>query len=333
MHRPAYTPSTPETYRVRLDRMRALREQPSIYPYSSYSYNYGYPYYGYGFYPYGSLNGYWYQMMFFNAGFYCDPFSLWPCYLQNPNGLYALFGYPFSALGVSAAFGNPCGGFGYGLGYPYGVGYPYGLGYPYGVGYPFGLGYSYGLGYPYSGNLSCNSQVTPLAANSSSYCPLCTVNGSQFGIFALDNPFLLTLSTPPPAAPLSLSNRLDVLAPPRTGSATSPGSATAASGLFGASYTAPDFGQPTAYAEPDATAAARPVSLVFKNGSTVQARNYWLAGGKLHYVSGDGIGHSIPLGQLDMRATMKANRQNGVRFLPPAASPQTVPGQEQQQDR
>ncbi len=300
-HLPAYSPDTPESYRLRLAKIRALREQLSFSPSNYYSYGYGYPYgYPYGFgYPYGYGYGYGYGMipwgdywgasLFLNSGF-CDSSMFWP---RSPYGYLMPFGYGFSSS--SYLFSSPF------------------------FFSPFDtsllpLGSPFGCGYPYQGNMFFNTQFSSLAF--SSYCPLCTLNGPDFATFAVDNPFLFSLATPlptPAGSPLSASS---------AAAASSTGNASLVGGLFGSATTTSASNGTAATVESGKLSPPRPISLIFKSGSTVQARDYWLADGSFHYVTIDGVGHTVPLGRLDMRATMKANSQNGLRFLPSTSQPQ-----------
>ena len=70
------------------------------------------------------------------------------------------------------------------------------------------------------------------------------------------------------------------------------------------------------YATP--STARQPVTLVLTNGTIVQATQYRLAeDGQIHYVTTSGKAETIPFLQLDMKATMNANRDKGVDFLVP----------------
>ncbi|HVB97711.1 MAG TPA: hypothetical protein VNJ12_00050 [Candidatus Dormibacteraeota bacterium] len=61
-----------------------------------------------------------------------------------------------------------------------------------------------------------------------------------------------------------------------------------------------------------------PVTLVFANGSTMRATQYWLGNeGKLHFVASSGDKMVVPLEQLDVPATMAANNAKGIQLLTP----------------
>ena len=66
--------------------------------------------------------------------------------------------------------------------------------------------------------------------------------------------------------------------------------------------------------------APRPATLlVMRNGYGMYATNYWVQGNSLRYTATNGAPVVMPMGQLDVRATMYANQQRGVSFsLPPA---------------
>lgn len=326
-HLPAYTPKTPANYFNRLNRIRALREQVSFYPYSPYSYGYpyGYPYgygygYGYGMMPWG---GYWGSSLLLNADLFCGSAMFWP---GSPYSYLTPFGYGFYSpyYFSSSYYFSPFGSSLMLLGSPLGCG--------------FGNSY-YGFASPYFASLPYNAQLSSSALSSS--CPLCTVNGPDFTSFALDNPFLLSLPAAPLPASLSISNGVAPFAGPAGGAlsaagtsgATFTGNASLSNHLLGVASGNSASGLASAGTERPKVSPSRSVSLVFKSGSTIRARDYWLANGKLHYVTTDGVGHTVPLGRLDMRATMKANRQNGLRFLPPSTRLQSAPAGPRQEER
>ena len=80
---------------------------------------------------------------------------------------------------------------------------------------------------------------------------------------------------------------------------------------FRPSYQAP---QPPA-PDPGSEAA---VTLIFKNGSTEQIHNYMLTRSTL-YVQGQRL-REIPVDELDLAATQKVNKQDGIDFQLPATS-------------
>jgi hypothetical protein len=105
-------------------------------------------------------------------------------------------------------------------------------------------------------------------------------------------------------------------------------SGVSAPGAGDSSLAAPG-GELSTYAYATPPLPKTPVTLVLSDGTTVEARQYRLAAdGSLHYVTTAGKQTTIPFGRLDMKATMKANRDKGVEFLvpvdgsQPAAKPQ-----------
>ena len=74
-----------------------------------------------------------------------------------------------------------------------------------------------------------------------------------------------------------------------------------------------------AQAQPESREKAEPTTLVFRDGKTQQVQNYAIAGGSL-WVFNDQRSRKIPLSELDVSATQKANEERGVSFhVPPAA--------------
>jgi hypothetical protein len=62
-------------------------------------------------------------------------------------------------------------------------------------------------------------------------------------------------------------------------------------------------------------ANARPyVVLILRDGSSYAVSDYWLAGGKLHYVTSYGGENSIDANQLDLQRTVNENALRGVTF-------------------
>jgi hypothetical protein len=68
--------------------------------------------------------------------------------------------------------------------------------------------------------------------------------------------------------------------------------------------------------------SAPTVLLYMKDGSTVPATDYWVAGDKLHYRITYGGEEAIDMGQLDLQRTVDENAKRGVRFT---LKPQPVP--------
>jgi hypothetical protein len=51
-----------------------------------------------------------------------------------------------------------------------------------------------------------------------------------------------------------------------------------------------------------------------KDGSSFAVSNYWLAGGKLHYVTSYGGDNSVDEAQVDLQRTVNENAARGVDF-------------------
>ncbi len=60
--------------------------------------------------------------------------------------------------------------------------------------------------------------------------------------------------------------------------------------------------------------ASRPTLLVLKDGRVYVVTNYWIEGGQLVYVLGDGTQQAITLDDLDFQMSAKFNRERGVTF-------------------
>jgi len=60
--------------------------------------------------------------------------------------------------------------------------------------------------------------------------------------------------------------------------------------------------------------ASRPTLLVLKDGRGYVVTNYWIEGGQLVYLLGDGTQQVITLDELDFQMTSKLNRERGVTF-------------------
>jgi hypothetical protein len=70
--------------------------------------------------------------------------------------------------------------------------------------------------------------------------------------------------------------------------------------------------QPGEQMEP---APAAPLTLlVLRDGSIYGVTDYWLEGGRLHYVTSYGADNSIPIEQLDLQRTVDENWQRGIAF-------------------
>jgi len=67
----------------------------------------------------------------------------------------------------------------------------------------------------------------------------------------------------------------------------------------------------------------RPTLLVLKSGAILLAREYWLAGERIFYVTTDGVRNSVPLPELDWEQTVRLNSERGMPLLLRPARPQT----------
>jgi hypothetical protein len=61
-------------------------------------------------------------------------------------------------------------------------------------------------------------------------------------------------------------------------------------------------------------APATPTLLYMKDGSSFAVSDYWLAGGKLHYVTSYGGENKTDLGKLDIQRTVDENAKQGNQF-------------------
>ncbi len=61
--------------------------------------------------------------------------------------------------------------------------------------------------------------------------------------------------------------------------------------------------------------ADHPITLLqLKNGWMYGLTDYWVEGDNLHYVTNYGGKNSVPLGLIDLAATMRLNSERGVEF-------------------
>jgi len=75
-------------------------------------------------------------------------------------------------------------------------------------------------------------------------------------------------------------------------------------------------------------ANAQPYVVVFlRDGSSYAVSDYWLAGGKLHYVTSYGGENSVDANQLDLQRTVNENASHGITFtLRPAPASDATGG-------
>ncbi len=79
----------------------------------------------------------------------------------------------------------------------------------------------------------------------------------------------------------------------------------------------PEAGKVEKTPESVATPERGPVPLtvlVLTDGSAYDVVDYWLEDGRMHYLTSDGMGNSVPLERIDLYATVKANWERGVKF-------------------
>jgi len=164
--------------------------------------------------------------------------------------------------------------------------------------------FNFGLAQYFSAGRFYGTPISPLYLGPN--CLLCTSYALNPYASGMSNSLLYDpYMTPLESSSISISNGAlpGLLSAPAT---SAPPLGTPAGGA--ASYT---------YATP--STARQPVTLVLTNGTKVEATQYRLAGdGQIHYVTTSGKAEAIPFLQLDMKATMNANRDKGVDFLVPS---------------
>jgi hypothetical protein len=80
--------------------------------------------------------------------------------------------------------------------------------------------------------------------------------------------------------------------------------------------TSDEEGTPNANALSANVAASRPTVLIYqKDGTIYAASDYWISGGKLHYVVNYGGEGEIELDQVDLQRTVDENAKFGVQFV------------------
>lgn len=240
---------------------------------------------------------------------YTSPGYAWGGYSYNPYfpGFTPAFGDPF--LDLSFYWGTNC--FGYSPMNDFTFD-------------PFAAEFAY----PVFANPFCGAMFTPslfsppyfwtlgMPFGSNPLCPTCGIGAVNPFAFGLDSGFLDAFSVPPAALP-SFSDSTFATPPGNISASPSEEGLVNTSSSAGLSTT-PISDAPFTMNHPPLD---HPLTLVFANGSTAQATRYWLASDlKLHYVTPSGSQMAIPLAQFDMSATMKANRKDGIRFLPQSSA-------------
>lgn len=67
---------------------------------------------------------------------------------------------------------------------------------------------------------------------------------------------------------------------------------------------------------PEQTSAEQPLTVIaLKGGAAYLAREYWVQGGQMHCVSGDGEQNAFPLEKIDLYQTARLNRERKVEFV------------------
>jgi hypothetical protein len=76
---------------------------------------------------------------------------------------------------------------------------------------------------------------------------------------------------------------------------------------------------PAAAQQPETKGNKIPTILIFRKGRREEVQNYVIVGKTLWIVT-EQQARKLPLSELDLEATRKANQHRGVEFLPPAQS-------------
>jgi hypothetical protein len=171
-------------------------------------------------------------------------------------------------------------------GYPY---YPY---YPYFSGFGFGWGgfgpcdpfwgcYGYGFGYGFGGGLGYFGGIGAFGGGSSGYGPGWTDASSEV------------------AANVTSPDNVDSYL-------------YAAPGTWGAQVA--DSADATQAAPADSAPQQVYVLLYLKDGSSFAVTDYWMTGGKLHYVTSYGGENAVNESQIDLQRTVNENAARGVDF-------------------
>jgi hypothetical protein len=90
---------------------------------------------------------------------------------------------------------------------------------------------------------------------------------------------------------------------------------------------------PRAVAGGQEAAPAPEVALFLKDGSVYAISDYWLAGGRLHYVTNYGGENALDVSQIDLQRTVDANARRGVSFILRPAPPAPDSTREPEPDR
>ncbi|MGA9185115.1 MAG: hypothetical protein WA737_08560 [Candidatus Acidiferrales bacterium] len=169
---------------------------------------------------------------------------------------------------------GPCSGLGFGWGSGYGFGLGFGWAGPYGSGWATGCDPMWGCGYGYS-----------------NYDMSGTAGGASGGDYTID-----------------AGGQSD------SGSGASADAQENSPSSYEAGPGSAEAGN-SANANPATAAAnAQPFVLFMKDGSSYAVTDYWLASGKLHYVTTYRGENTVDLSRLDVQKTVDRNAANGMKF-------------------
>ncbi len=207
----------------------------------------------------------------------------YPYYPYYYNSFYGGCAFLVAAFGP---YDSGCLGYGFGGGYGFGWGGGFGFGYGFGAGY---YGSYYGGGYSGSGLFGSTDSGEQGWTDSSS-------NGIGDG--SSNGDYTVNAQNP----------NGDANANPSTSGGM--GEATPSVNTSGPTVVFKD-GAAGGTAQP----AAKPNSVLYlKDGSSFAVTDYWLAQGKLHYVTSYGGENSMDLGKLDLQKTVDENAKQGTAF-------------------
>jgi hypothetical protein len=178
-------------------------------------------------------------------------------------------------------------GFGFGFGSPFGFGFGFGCDPLWNWNCPLGYGFGYGAGFGYAGDYGYYGGGTGMGY------------GNGYSGDGSDMNFQVNGTEPSAGGE-------DMASP---------------EGNSGEWQSAPDS------SSQGSVAAPQPYVVVFlRDGSSYAVSDYWLAGGKLHYVTSYGGENSVDANKLDLQRTVNENAAHGVTFtLRPAPDAPGVP--------
>jgi hypothetical protein len=178
-------------------------------------------------------------------------------------------------------------GFGFGFGSPFGFGFGFGCDPLWNWNCPLGYGFGYGAGFGYAGGYGYYGGATGMGY------------GNGYSGDGSDMNFQVNGTEPSAGGE-------DMASP---------------EGNSGEWQSAPDS------SSQGSVAAPQPYVVVFlRDGSSYAVSDYWLAGGKLHYVTSYGGENSVDANQLDLQRTVNENAAHGVTFTLRPAPETDAPG-------